>query len=927
MINPQYRFWIAPDLGFDLGFYSTGYLLNASTGAMVENAAYRTTYSIYRSQFPGDVLLVKNVVRVCFYSRVDNGTFISGVNLSGAETTVPIPNNAYYIQISTTVANVDNYTFKGMRRVYPTYKDDLAKEYELETNQRFYRPKLSGKISFIRDDYDFLAAQQFQTTFGFIMEKSGDLGVTWSRDFEGKFMKTDCQWNDDDKKCTVQPDVLDEYNDTLAGLEKEYNLIELAPRIVRCQIDKRPLIQVYMPGDSVVSCFTAGTYWEQDANATTDRNALVRTYHFALCNMLKEMKVTVNGSPTAINGLYTGRMSLSGSNFTGTLYPDTVTGYYITVAMVYQPPFFGIVQCKIIRSSDGAEMFYYQTNVGGSGVWDNLDFNMSANTANGASGTARVEMATYNIYVRYLLDVDKISDLNTYPLPSDDIVENNRNYRRAIGYAIDVAYISNNFSQEPTQWGRADNGDYFRPPYSIYGAEFFPIARSTWRYASVWFAFATFDYIFERQGRKTYTLRDAYPLASAISVLLKEFAPGITHEPTEEYSQFLYAATNPISYYQFSLLLTQKTNILKGEYDQPAQKAPVTLQQLTNMLRDCFRAYWYIEDGKFKIEHIQWFRNGGTYGYNQQLTADLTLLQNVRNGKKWGFNSSAWEFEKVDLAERFQFEWMDDVTKNFEGYPIEVLSKYVTAGKIETINISNFTTDIDYMLMNPGAVSDDGFALFAATKRQGNLFNPNTVNKGYYVNPLNGQLIYHPTAPANWEASDYIAVTGGYMYFLSYRYYIAFYDANKNYISGNSAAQAYNQTVIAPDNAAYMRCSITSPDFNTFTVTEETYKLPYITRPDTSEGYEMQNGLMSWMYLQPTFYPYDLPASNVRINNQQAYAYGVERKKKQTVTFPSLTDPDPMKLIKTYIGNGQIDKITITLHSRSNKVILKYDTE
>ena len=25
------------------------------------------------------------------------------------------------------------------------------------------------------------------------------------------------------------------------------------------------------------------------------------------------------------------------------------------------------------------------------------------------------------------------------------------------------------------------------------------------------------------------------------------------------------------------------------------------------------KVYWYIEDNKFKLEHIAWFRNGGAY--------------------------------------------------------------------------------------------------------------------------------------------------------------------------------------------------------------------------------------------------------------------------------------------------------------------------
>lgn len=60
-----------------------------------------------------------------------------------------------------TIATNDNL----QKVVNPTYKDDLAKEYELETNQRFYRCKLSGKISFIGVDYDYLAQMRFETEF------------------------------------------------------------------------------------------------------------------------------------------------------------------------------------------------------------------------------------------------------------------------------------------------------------------------------------------------------------------------------------------------------------------------------------------------------------------------------------------------------------------------------------------------------------------------------------------------------------------------------------------------------------------------------------------------------------------------------------------------------------------------------------------
>lgn len=714
--------------------------------------------------------------------------------------------------------------------VRPNYKDDLTLDYELETNQRFYRAKLSGKINFVRADYDIINDAPFDSEFFLYIEKSDDWGQTYNQYYKAKFMKTDCTFNDDDKLVTVQPETIDQYNDVLAGLEKEYNLIELAPQIEFLTIRKRALIHIYVPGDSIVSCFLGGTNWEQDANATTDQNALVQTYHFALCNILKEIRITSNGSPAVISGLYTGRMATGASAdvFEGKLYPELNVNYYIYISQqrINGGLPFGIAVVEIRKQSDDTVMFRYSKVT--TSPFDTLEFDLTAVEDSGATGTMHADMKSYNIYARYLCDVEKIDNLNTYPLPADDIVDNNRNYRRAIGYAIDVAFISNNFSDTPTEWGLADNGKYFAPPYSFFGQTFYPIARSTWRYASLWFGFYLMDWILEEKARKAYTLRDAFTLSSCINVLLKEFAPRVTHEATPEYSQFLYNKNNPISGRSFKLLISQKSNIINGEYKTPAQKAPITLKQIMTMLRDIYKCYWYIEDGKFKIEQVSWFRNGGSYGYNPIIDYDLTQLGNVRNGKKLAFATSEYSFDKVDMPERYQFEWMDDVTTPFEGLPIEITSKYVTAGKIEEINISNFTSDIDLMLLNPGAISSDGFALFAAVTPSGG-----------------GQL----ELPFTWQTVDNVE-------------------------------------------------------------------------------YYLQNGYLAFINIQPTYWVYDMPARNFKINNSPNYAIWIERKKKQTLNFPAgTTDPNPMQLVKTYIGNGQVDKLSVNLCSRNIKATLKYDTE
>lgn len=937
-MNPKYRFILSTTgnmyPGNNIDEKPGTYM--SSAGIMTANASYYTSGKLYVSANMDIILRMfttTNTFNIVAFDSLDNP--LRGAKVTSNITQLMLPVNTSYIRCCSVGSQQSIINVIGGSQVLPTYKDDLAKDFELETNQRFYRAKLSGKISFIGKDFDLVNNAAFDAPFNLIIQWSQDYGQTWSNYYISKFAKTDCTFNNDDKKVTLQPDTLDEYNDVLAGLEKEYNLIPLAPAIERILVQKRPLIQIYIPGDSIVSCFLGGSYWEQDANATTDRNALINTYHFALCNLLKEINVTGSSTPN-VNALYVGRMSVSGNNqFTGNLYPKTTNGYYIRASQQYQPPFWGVITYEIVRSSDSVVLFRYQNVNSGDRPFDNVKFDFTAVSGSGSSGTPHAEMATYNIYARYLLDVTTIQGLNTYELPSDDIVDYNRNYRRAIGYAIDVGFISNNYSTTPSEWGRRDDGTYFQPPNSIWGQTYFPIARSTWRYASIWFGYYILDKTLEVAGRKTYTLRDAYPVGSVIKSLLNQFAPGITHEETPEYSQFLYGDTNPINGYKFRLFVTQKSNVLVGDYQQPAQKAPTTLQQFTNMLRDCYRCFWYVEGNKFKIEHISWFRNGGSYSGNPVIGTDLTQLENIRNGKKWGFATSEYSFDKVDMPERFQFKWMDDVTTAFEGLPIEVISKYVTAGKIEEVNISNFTSDVDMMMLNPGSMSNDGFGLFAAVNANALTHDDSGLYPGFGGTSGTDGLTT-PTYGIRPECVGRSAV----LTFVPYNNgsgtatgRIVFYNNAGSVIStqGNFTADGQTKqiTVTIPTAATAIGLTVTGSVYAYFyrLSVPSRYELPFTETNVNGDTYYLQNGYLAFINLQPNYWVYDLPAREVKINGSQTYVRGIERKKKQTLIFPIDTDPNPVQLIKTYLGNGEIDKMSINLLSRSAKTTLKYDTE
>ena len=84
---------------------------------------------------------------------------------------------------------------------------------------------------------------------------------------------------------------------------------------------------------------------------------------------------------------------------------------------------------------------------------------------------------------------------------------------------------------------------------------------------------------------------------------------------------------------------------------------------------------------------------------------------------------------------------MDNCTEAFSGSPINVISKYVQKGKVDTVNISDFSADIDYMLANKSDISEDGFALLSKNA-DGKVPYVSGIVKGNRVNLQNGQLSF-----------------------------------------------------------------------------------------------------------------------------------------------------------------------------------------
>lgn len=715
--------------------------------------------------------------------------------------------------------------------VTPHYKE-LNKKYAKESGQEFFRVSLEGKITLFGDGYEIVKNSSLEDRLLFYVHKYDVTSNTWVEYYKGEFSKTDCKLDHEKKACELKITPLDAYNNIMNKYENTYDLIKLAPEMEKIRLHKRPLMQVYVRGANSISNFFGGTYWESDINEAIDSDDdLVNKYHFAYIKAGNEFYIR-NAGISEVNGVY------AGTNGRWDKWP----GY----ACKMEPVSTGAAQywIRLYRNSDNkllyqSEQAYITLNADNKHI---VRDDIKMVNVNNSSDTFVIESPfVYHIYRRLLCDRPFVTDSEgtkqAYKIPVDDFVVDNKNYEYCIGLTGGMFFCTSRAVDEPTRYGLNDYGQYFTNEFipAIAGiGRPLPISRNSWANASLWYVYDSYYSTFEQRLRSRYALNDSYSIAAVIKALLKKIDSNISHEATSEYSQFLYSSSMPLGMTRFYVYVTQKTNILKGSYDQPAQKAEISLEAIMKMLRDCFRCYWYIEDNKLKIEHISFFMKGGSYSGSTNIQLDFTKLADAFNKKLSSYFQSEIEYDKSELSQRYEFNWMDDATDLFEGVTIDVKSNYVQKDKTEEINISSFSSDIDYMLFNPLNFSNDGFALLCPIKT---------------VSPIN----------PNYKFLEIPIIE------------TTLIDEN---------GDAYSATV--------------------------------------------QNFYASWPYLVQ-FYMYDMPATTIECNKlNNLYVRGIKKCMKHAIEFPTKEDLDELELIKTSIGNGKIDEVSINIDTRLAKVKLLY---
>lgn len=777
--------------------YPYGFYIGANNRP--KNVNYKPVFVI-----PSNIIY--NNYTIIMYDKDNNriGYKIDQYRYTQRKQKIELDPNTYAIDVNVNVTDNPKFAkiwFYVGYEVIPHYKK-LELQNKKENGQMFFRESLNGTITLFGDDYNYVRTARLEQNLMLAIFNGNTLIA------KNLFNKTDCKFDYAKYSAELKLSPEDRYTDILNKYDNTYDIIKLAPKISRLILTKRMAYQIYIAGANNITTVANGTYWEDDVDEPIyDLQELERRYFANTGSNYYEIHLD-GFNYRNINAVYIidGNSDTWNANPTPTASIKFVKRY----SRGQQIPFSSALKLSnesaitVISSGDQSGgisnydiykiVVYTGPNGTGSAIYESRSYYVkdADNFLISPDHTYRMErinqtvpminptpetfdlgdnIIEYSVCCRVVCDVDEV-EINgvihtTYDLPAEDFVYNRANYKKCIGLVGLNLYQVKALSNTPTKYGMDDYRNYFTSNFLGTGSLFYgrpiPVSRSSWANTSIWVTFnSNWATNFESKFRKEYTLKDAYDLADVISAMLAKIDPAIKHEGTTEYSQFLYSEISPLSFDTarngYRVYIAPKSNVLKGNYDQAAQKAELTFEQLMNMLKNCFRCYWFIDEyNRFRIEHISYFLNGMSYE-NPTVQFDLTDKYDKFNKKKALYCQQEIEFEKDDLSSRFEFSWMDDCTDLFGNNAIDVKSKYIQQDKVEDINSDVFSSDVDLMLYAPDKFSSDGFALLIARNLDGK------VPIGSDTQFMDSEYIYpYDAVPQNFLAS-WLYLMRYYMY-------------------------------------------------------------------------------------------------------------------------------------------------------------------
>jgi lysophospholipase L1-like esterase len=221
---------------------------------------------------------------------------------------------------------------------------------------------------------------------------------------------------------------------------------------------------------------------------------------------------------------------------------------------------------------------------------------------------------------------------------------------------------------------------------------------------------------------------------------------------------------------------------------------------------------------------------------------NITDLQNQKSDKTYVDDQLSSKRDKATKITNADLDISEDDNKiKLINLSDEVLQAMTGTTPVNSTPSNNSTTREKIAIK---AVHEEHLSeTYARAVPSTNLFNKDTVLRGYYVNFLDGQVKVpnQPNNPLDWTASDFIAIKPDTQYTVKHQDQIAFYDINRQYISG--IGYGGSSTFTTPSNAVFMRITTRYVDLNTQQINEGTTLLEYETNHPKLKAESLEKSL------------------------------------------------------------------------------------
>lgn len=880
----------------------------------------------------------------------------------------------------------------SQRECLPLYGDDISVTKNMESDEWFLRRKLDGKMTFVRGDFDWIMGCDFDGTFKMTVQSSTD-GTNWYDYLTGSFSRANLEIDEDNQRAVLNGiSEGDEYNVIENGKKETYDLMKVIPdgdaKEVQGQVHPALAMVDYRSttiNKSDIFCggaATGGGYKENEETGWNTNNKVVSDEKWYFNgNVYTEAQVKMKANHTEANGLYAGILQYS-TTWSDAWFPvGTLTcnnGYRIVISTYRErddePPFayLNYRRIRILDSNDN-ELFENLTILG------------------------MVETSPAEIVFDYTespgMWVDKLSIMFHYIRATlltqsggnaDNVLDTGDYYKRMAAFnnqdgGLSIAITTNTVEQPnghrllPGTGEQGTTPMYFAPPDESH--DWIPLAEYGWQYASMWYTItpSVDNGLLDESKIGTFRWTRCWTLGTCLNRLLRKITDNkVTFDESAAGSEFLYATVNPVTNGEpFEYLFTQKSNVMNpggGDSAQSAARCNVTLDWFLEFMRNGLNLYWWLEPRNggtyaFRVEHVEWFRRGGSY--TGQLNAQINLTEIkprrnfLRNGdaaKHLDDQLHKYTYDMQGMTEKYTFSWQGDGGSDaFKGNPMIFRAGWIEKGSSESHEVDNIFADLAWLMLNAGSDT-------ASSKNYEGIF----AFSGYLAD-----------ATVQWKENSAPTLTNGYWVLTSGRFINALYyiwltmpqgmtatvtiddlsiiNPGPSIFIGTWTGTGEPQVISLNDRSTFQRTMtlrvLFSGDASQVTIhrihalTGQVYNVPNVDNL-LDDGY-LQNGPLAWPWLQNEYLHYDVPARRWGFKADSADELDnipngwldngtVKLCKKQEVPLlPLPTKSDEDSLDKGVIGGlrdsnnqlqtGIVKEAKINLSSRNASLTLMYD--